>query len=371
MRRRALLAGSATLLAGCSAIPNVGAGTETTAERATPTATPTPSLPLTATDPATNVDPVRGVEVRSKRREPVYTTVVVEDGDRTLYTASGTVEPGETWRHDGLVARPGIYRVIVETETGDRAVHGWVVGERWDDRNLITSLTGDGVETEQVAICTPECPPLQARGESISLPRENPADPGPEVAGAVTLRNAGTEQTPASLRVVDAGRRLIDYTYDLPPGVSVVVPVARSVGEYDLVVAGADRRVERTWHVPEEEFPRFRLDAGNVVGDCAFRETRIQRVSNSREDTRTVGLSLRTEERGGRSETLRLGPGEERSVALRAPPGRTTLVVFVDGERRLTANWNICPGGPFRVVLVGDTVFVRNDERVVASAFAG
>ncbi len=370
MRRRALLAGGATLLAGCSAIPSVGEEEGTPTERSTPTATPTPTLPLTATDPSANVDPVRGIKLRNELAEPTFATVVVEDGDRTIYAESDTVAPGEVWHHEELVARPGVYRVIVETEAGDRAVHGWLIGEGWEDRNLLARLTADGVLTNQVATCAPECPPLPARGQSVRLPESDPADPGLEVSGAVTLRNAGTERAPVSLRVADEGRRLIDYTYGLPPGVRVIVPVARSPGAYDLAVGVETRRIERTWHVPEERYPRFRLNAGSVVTPCRFGETRVRRVTNSEGDTRTVGVSLRTEAGAGASETVRVGPNEDRDLGVRVPSGRTTLAVFVDGERRLTAAWSICPGGPLRVILVGDSVFIRNDERVVASAFA-
>lgn len=370
MRRRALLVGGATLFAGCSALSDGERAPETTTGRPESSATPTPTLPLTATDPAENVDLARGITVRNELAEPRFTTVVVEAGDRTVYTESDTVPPGEAWHHEELVARPGIYRVIVETAANGRAVHGWIVGGGWNDRTLFARLTADGVLTEQSGVCAPDCPPLPARGQSVELPREDITDPGYEVAGAVIVQNTGTERAPASLRVVDGGRQLIDYAYEIPPGVQVVVPVVQAAGAYDLSVGAETERVERTWHVPEERFPRFRLNAGGVATSCRVGATRVRRVGNSGEGARTVGVSLRTESGAGASETVRLGPNEDRAVSVRVPPGRTTLVVFVDGERRLTANWTVCPGGPLRVVVVGGTVFVRNDNRVVASAFA-
>jgi hypothetical protein len=73
---------------------------------------------------------------------------------------------------------------------------------------------------------------------------------------------------------------------------------------------------------------------------------------------------------GGRSRAVSLAPGETRRVGLATPDLPAALSVFVDGSRRLTARWSVCPGGSLRVLLVGDTVFVRTDDRVVASAFA-
>jgi hypothetical protein len=367
--RRALLAALAPL-AGCSALS--GADERATATE-TPTATPEPtgSLPLTAADPSANVDSPRGIEVRNRRSVATFVTVVVEHEGETLFTESESVAADRTWHVDDLVARTGIYRVIVEAETGERAVHGWVVGERWGEWDLIASLTPAGVETQQVGICAPDCPPLRARGESDALPRENPSDPGREVSGAVTLRNDRNRTVAASLRVAVDGDRIVDYTYDLPAGVEVIVPVARSDGVYDLAVAAADRTVERRWHVPEEPFPRFVVGDTGAAPACEASDTRVTRVSNSRQAETTVGVALRSGDAPGVARTETLGPGESRPIGLRVGPGETALSVFVDGERRLTAEWTICPGGPVRIILVGDTVFVRNDDRVIESAFAG
>jgi hypothetical protein len=367
--RRALLAALAPL-AGCSALTG---GDERTPATETPTATPTAtrSTPLTAVDPDDDVDPPRGIEVRNRRDAPTYATVVVEHEGETVLTESETVPPGRSWEIDGVVSRRGIYDVIVEAETGERAVHGWVVGEQWGEWDLIASLTPAGVETRQIGICAPECPPLRARGESRTLPRENPRDPGREVAGAVTLRNDRDRTVPVSLRVAGDRGQIVDYSYDLPAGVEVIVPVARADGDYDLAVAAADQTVERRWHVPEERFPRFVVGDTGPAAACEAGDTRVTRVSNSRQTETTVGVALRSGEAPGVSRTETLGPDESRPIGLRVPPGPTALTVFVDGERRLTAEWTVCPAGPVRVTLVGSTVFVRNDERVIASAFAG
>lgn len=369
MYRRALLAALAPL-AGCSALTSRD---ERTPATGTPTATPTPtrSLPLTASDPAGNVDSPRGIEVRNRRDAPTYATVVVEHEGKTVLTESKTIPRGRSWDIEEIVSRRGIYDVIVEAETGERAVHGWVVGERWGEWDLVASLTPAGVETRQIGICAPDCPPLRARGESRTLPRENPSDPGREVAGAVTLRNDRERTVPVSLRVEGDRGRIVDYTYDLPAGVEVIVPVARSDGDYDLAVATADRSVERRWHVPEERFPRFVVGDTGPAAACEAGDTRITRISNSQQTATTVGVALRSGDDPGVARTATLGPGESRPIGLRVPPGPTTLTVFVDGERRLVAEWTVCPAGPVRVTLVGRTVFVRNDERVIESAFAG
>lgn len=367
--RRALLAALAPL-AGCSALTGGDERTPAT-ETPPPTTTPTSSLPLTASDPAANVDSPRGIEVRNRRDTPTYATVVVEHEGETVLTESKTIPRGRSWDIEGIVSRRGIYNVIVEAETGERAVHGWVVGEQWGKWALVASLTPAGVETRQIGICAPDCPPLQARGESRALPRENPSDPGREVAGAVTLRNDRDRTVPVSLQVAGDRGQIIDYTYDLPAGVEVIVPVARSDGGYDLTVATADRTVEYRWYVPEERFPRFVVGDTGPAAACDASDTRITRISNSQQTETTVGVALQSDDDPGVARTATLGPGESRPIGLRVPPGETTLTVFVDGERRLTAEWTVCPGGPIRVTLVGRTVFVRNDDRVIESAFAG
>ena len=327
MYRRSLLAALAPL-AGCSALTG-GDGRTTATETPTATPEPTRSLPLTAADPDGNVGSSRGIEVRNRRSVATFTTVVVEHEGETVFTESQTVPPDRTWHVDDLVSRRGIYHVIVEAETGERAVHGWVVGERWGEWDLIASLTPAGVETQQV-------------GRTV----------------------------PVSLRVAGDRGRIVDYTYDLPAGVEIIVPVARSDGTYDLAVSARDRTVSRTWHVPEEPFPRFAVGDTGAAPACEASDTRVTRISNSRESETTVGVALRSGDDPGVARTATLGPGESRPVGLRVPPGPTTLSVFVDDERRLTAEWTVCPAGPIRITLVGGTVFVRNDERVVASAFA-
>jgi hypothetical protein len=366
--RRAVLA-AVPLLAGCSAFSGGDEGT-TTETAPTTTRSPTPTLPLTASDPASTLETARGIDVRNGRSETAFTTVVVEDGDRTVYAASGTVGRDETWRHENLVARPGVYRVIVETGTGERAVHGWVVGEQWGRRNLVARLVTGGVTTRQYGICSPDCPPMRAEGESVPLPSESRTDPGREVAGAVTLENARGQTAPVSLRVATDDRTLVDYRYWVPPGVRAIVPVVRTDGVYDLAVSGPDRRLERRWYVPEEPFPQFRVGVDGVASDCEFGQTRITGVRNSGGSTRTVGVAVQSGDRTGESETVSLSPDESRSLGLAVAPGPTTLSVFVDGTERLTAGWTVCPGGPLRVIVVDGTVFVRNDDRVVASAFA-
>jgi hypothetical protein len=260
MRRRALLAtASGALLSGCSELSGFTSASDPTATP-TPTETPIP-LPYRGDDPEKRVEP-RGFELRNGTERAQYVTVAVDHGGRTLFVDNFSIGPGATRRFEELVARVGVYRVTVQTASGDRAVHGWVVApERASDAPLGIFLTEDGVETHQRIYCEPACPPLSTGGEAVELPLQREDDPRPTLAG-VLLTNGGERTRSVRLSVELAGRTILNYGYEVPPGVTAAIPVTRAPGAYSVRFEVDGTKRTGTWHVPEES--TLTLDVSSI-----------------------------------------------------------------------------------------------------------
>lgn len=376
MRRRSLLALAATVggLSGCSALgvePFDSGGPATAEPRETTTESATPSLPYAAPTAAGNVEQARGIEVRNRRSTTAYVTLVVEDGERTVYVDSRAVPPGGTVTHDGLIRRKGVYRVLFETADGARAVHGWAVGEDWLGSKLTARVTEGGVETRQLAICNPDCPPIESAGESIDLPTEDNTDPGREVVGALKVRNDRSETTPVEISVARDERALLDYRYRLPAGVTVLVPVAREHGAYDLAVRTDAGRLARTWHLPEETYPNLRVGRNGPAVECEAGDLRVTGVRNGDDRGHRVGLRLRADGRTVVERTVDVpADGFVNRLDLTAQGERLGLDVRV-GDRSLTGNWTLCPPPDLQVLVLENFLFLRSGERVLVSSAPG
>ncbi|MFB6108507.1 MAG: hypothetical protein ABEJ82_06670 [Haloplanus sp.] len=354
MRRRHLLAALTAGLAGC---PGNAEGPPT--RTATPTPT-TPDLPYRATDPDENVELARGVAVHNRTDESGYVTVVVADGEREVFVGSRSVPAGQTVHFDGLVTRRGTYRVVVETADGARAVHDWVVTDRWSGRSLSVSLTPDGVETSQFAFCTPACPPMESSGTAVSLPQEDPTDPGRETAGAVLLHSRRDHAAPVRL-VVRRDRTLIDYTYRLPAGVTAIVAVADRPGTYDVRVEGPDGALAVPWHLPEEPALRVATTANGVVRDCETARTRVATVRNRSEVTRRVHLTVAAGGRTRLDRTVRLDPGATLLDPVTAPATPPLRVRASTADRTLDATWTVCPPSTLSLFVLTGTIYLETD----------
>jgi hypothetical protein len=380
-RRAVLSALASTPLAGC-ALPGD--------ERATPTATPAPvTLPYASDDPAENLDRARGFAVQNRTGTEHFVTVAVDAPDRTLFVETRTLDPWGVFRTGDLVRKRGIYRVVVETGAGDRAVHGWVV---WPGVEGFEAFVEDsGLRTAQSVFCGPDCRPLSVGGENVDLPYRAPdAEFGTRTA-TLLVRNTATTTRDVVVGIADGDRTVLDYEYAVPPGVGVRIPVTRTPGALALHIAAAGETYTDEWHVPEEQRVAFTVGPAGVRPDCRDRTPglAVTRVRNGDGESHRVRIELRadgdlvarerydvparssipevslggvpdtpTEDAPGPTDTptgdgATSPPDEGRRTG--DPPGdaptlpttdadadRYDLRVVVDDDRELTATWTVC-----------------------------
>lgn len=356
MRRRALLA-ALTAVSGCSGLTGVDE-TQPPDSEATPAPTATPSdLPYRGDGSAREVEP-RGFDVQNRTDRERYVTVVVEHDGETLFVENTEV-PGSGGEKEftNLVAAAGIYRVIVETGDGRRAVHDWVVAP--DVRGLTVVLDEGFVWTSQGLVCDPLCGPISLTGEAIgSLPQqvdETDTDGRRQFrqVASVILTNSGTEARVVRVAAAVDGETLVDYRYDVRPGLEVVVPITNATGVVDLTLEADGTTAQYEWHVPDERFV-FSDVADGPGANCRLpRQYRdeadqqgvvLDRVFNLADEPYTVSVSARTEADHREDAQYDLDPESDRVVGdqwrATAP---LTLELELDTGERLSATWNVCP----------------------------
>jgi hypothetical protein len=378
--RRALLSAlAAAPLAGC-ALPGE--------RQATPTATPEPvALPYASDDPEENLDRGRGFAVQNRTGAEHFVTVAVDAPDRTLFVETRALAPWGVFRTGDLVRKRGVYRVVIETGAGDRAVHGWVV---WPGvEGLDGFIDESGLRTVQSVFCGPDCRPLSTGGESVDLPYRAPDAEFSTRTAALAVRNTTTTEREIAVAVADRDRPVLDYEYAVPPGVGVQLPITRTPGVLDLRIATDDEAYAGEWHVPEERHVRFAVGAAGVRPDCrnGTPGLAVTRVRNADGEPHRVRIELRTDDDpvarrtydvpartsipevtlgGVADEPDRNGTGKPAGPAgtatadpadggdadptastptfpaTSAAAARYALRVVVDGDRELTATWTIC-----------------------------
>lgn len=381
MNRRSLLAlaaGAGGALAGCSAVGidpfgtgdsdggNGGGSDGDGGERGGATADATPDLPYASSDEAENVGRSRALRVRNERERRAYVTVLVEDGDRTVFLDSGTVPAADAVTYTGLIRRRGIYRLTIETADGTRAVRKWMVGESWSVGAIVRVRDG-GVRLDQRGVCDPACPPIPSNGTAVDLPARDPHDAGREVNGGLEIRNDRPAATRVAVTVDAATRTLVDYRYRLPAGATIDVPVVAAAGTYAISVEGAGGRLDAAWHVPEEAFPTVRLGPDGTAPACGADRARLTGIRNATDRPRRVTVRLRADGRTVVTRTVRVPPNSERTGLDLRTRGETVAVeAGLASGPSLTAEWALCPPGDLRLLAIGPDLFLRTPDRVVA-----
>ncbi|WP_129112873.1 hypothetical protein [Halegenticoccus tardaugens] len=394
MRRRVILAAVTAGLAGCSTRlfddPSADGSTPGTADASTD-APGAVALPYRSDDPDDNLDRPRGIEVQNATDRDQYATVAVETEDgRTVLYENESVEAHGATSYADLAAKISVYPTVFETEEGARTAFDWVVGPTAS--KLFVGITDDRIYTEQHVLCDPAARPIRASGEAVDLPFEGEggkeagdggsggeADGGERRDGAdrtdgpldadsafgyvdetqryttagVVLQNPSEERRNVRVAAADGGRTLVDYRYEVPAGVGLSVPIARTEATLDLTV---DCDGERTyeWHVPEERVLDFDATAAAEPRCRATAGTgrfRLDRIAN--EDERGHRLSLSVDADGERAldESFEVGPREEAfPTASVGRAGRYRVVAELDAGERVTGDWSICtPPSPLSV----------------------
>ncbi|MFB6282215.1 MAG: hypothetical protein ABEH40_09360 [Haloferacaceae archaeon] len=376
MDRRSLLglaAGAVGGLAGCSAVGPFGGDSDGRGEgrrtpRETATATPTPDLPYASSDAAENLDRSRALRVRNERSRPAYVTVLVEDGNRTVFLDSRTVPAAGSVTHEGLVRRRGIYRLTAETADGVRAVRDWMVGESWGT-GAVVRVRDDAVGLDQQGVCDPACPPMPSSGTAADLPARDPGADGPPASGGINLRNARASPARAGVVVDGPTRTLLDYRYRLPAGATVHVPAVRAAGTYDLSVRGPGGRFDAAWHVPEEQFPTVRIDGDGPAPACAHDRLRLTGIRNAARRSVRLAVRLLADGRTVAARTVDLAADAGRTgLGLRARGDALRVEAELASGASLAAEWALCPPGGLRLLVIGSGIYLLTGDRVVAAA---
>ncbi|MFC5367883.1 hypothetical protein [Salinirubrum litoreum] len=374
-RRAVLSALAATPLAGC-AIPGD--------RRGTPTATPDPVvLPYASDDPEENLDRARGFAIQNRTGTEHFVTVAVDAPDRTLFVETRTVDPWSVFRTGDIVRKRGVYRVVIETGAGDRAVHGWVV---WPGIEGFEAFLDDaGLRTVQSVFCGPDCRPVSVGGESTDLPYRAPDAAFSTRTAALAVRNATTTAQDIAVGIADGDRTVVDYEYAVPPGVGVQLPVTRTPGVLDLRLAADGETYTEAWHVPEEQHVRFTVGAASIRPDCRDQTPglAVTRLRNDDGDPHRLRIEISTDGDRVAQQTYDLparsslpeitiggvsgNASDDTTEPSESPTGSETptqddewsgnpemlptttadadrydLRVVVDDERELTATWTIC-----------------------------
>lgn len=371
----ALAAGAAGGLAGCSAVGPLGGGPRDGSAdgdgsggpaAGTGTPTPAPARPYASSDPAENVERSRALRVRNERRRSAYVTVLVEDGDRTVFLDSGTVPAAGSVTYRDLVRRRGIYRLTVETADGVRAVRRWVIGESWSVGAVVRVGT-DGVRLDQRGVCDPACPPVASNGTAVDLPAREPRDAGRAVKAGIDVHNARPSTAPVAVTVAAGDRTLVDYRYRLPADATIHLPVTGAPGTYDLSVRSDGGRIDAAWHVPEEALPTIRLGPNGPAPACRNDRLGLTGVRNATDRERRVTVRIEADGRTVAARTFDLAATAERTdLGLRARGETFGVEAELASGPSLRAAWGLCPPGALRLLVIGPDLFLRTPERVVA-----
>ncbi|EJN58516.1 hypothetical protein [Halogranum rubrum] len=382
MRRRALLA-SLPLLSGCSGL-SPGSGPETrtpnsTTEQPSPSSAEnvgTPEEPYTV-EGAERIEPVGFGFVNTTERDQ-YVTIVVEHGSETVLYRNVTLPSQEWTPFESVVASLGTFHITVETSDGGHLEHTWLV--RRGASSLRLELTSDGLQSRQHVTCDPDCTALDASGESVELPYTE-RDDATESASRVVLNNVGTESRQVDLSVGFDDETLVDYVYDLPAGITAVVPVSTYSGVYDLSVASAESERHYEWHTPEERTAQFEIDeTGAIRPNCTDVSSRREADSEGfqLDEIRNFGdrprdVTVRIDADGERvvDETVAAKPHRETYLDLDVSADeRLHLVVELDSGARLDGTWGVCPdvGKLSLDVEAGEIRLLRGRHTVLTSA---
>lgn len=334
-------------LAGCSAVVDAF-------DRSTggdPDAEPPGDEPTTAASAGENGPDSRRqgrVIVRNDRREPVFATVAIANGDRTVASVTRAFPPGRTRLGEAAVTE-GRYDVVVETEAGRRATgRWWVLGALGE--LVVRFGSGPEPRIRQPVACTPACPPVSVGGRvdpllsawptsttanQSSTATQPTADAGESAAGTAPRTGTGRR-----VSVVNLGddRRTVDvefdgpevtlaYTYRPPPGVELRLPVAPPDGDLDVRVAAAGDAFAATLAPGRVALP-LAIDADGVRLDCPSGDVRDGPTASGADLLVSVGAV------GARLvETTAIHPGgEETARAVLVDGGQAELVEgFLDG----------------------------------------
>ncbi|WP_224333934.1 hypothetical protein [Haloprofundus halobius] len=325
------------------------------------------------------------IAVRNLRRESSYATLVVERADdgETVFAQSRTYPPGQERRFPEIPLTEDRYRVVVETDAGDRS------GFEWTVRDELEGLSVDLDEAEttfmRFARCRPGCPLSLGGTTSEELPLNGSGYSLWYQPAVVVLDNPTVEERRVRLRVSLSETGLLDYRYRVPAVSRLTVPTTYRTGNYTVVVdeagadradAGSGRRTETAWHVPEEFEKHVVLGPDHRV-TCGIANP-VLWLENGSDERRTVRIRVSSdgESRNGDDENRiddgervplfderrTLEPHEQRDLRPISEAGRYELAVESDSGASTSTTWWACPPHSPITVLVSDRGFFLDQD---------
>ncbi|KTG09122.1 hypothetical protein AUR64_15100 [Haloprofundus marisrubri] len=327
---------------------------EATAEPSDSSDSSASTTSASAADPRSN----QRIAVRNLRREATYVTLVVEraaDGE-TMFAESRTFPTGQERRFPEIPLAEGEYRVIVETDTGERATFEWTVAEELE--GLAIDVDESETTFRRFVRCRPDCS-LSLGGEtSESLPLSGSGLSLWYQPAVVVLDNPTAEERRARLRVSLSDRPLFDFQYRVPAQSRLTVPTTYRRGTYSIVVDeerenGDDQRTETEWRVPEE-FEK-QVDLGPTHRVSCGKANPVLWLTNRSDERRAVRIHV-TDERGETvfDERRSVAADERRAIRPVSDAGQYELTVETESGETASTTWWACPPHSLITVLVDD-----------------
>lgn len=339
--RRSLLRGAPALLgaiAGCDALG------ESDPTETTTTIDQNASVQAAA--------PERRLVLVNDSGEDQFVSVAVRrDGD---VISSSTVEvPLQTRRTFSLPAPASVLDVELETTTGLSDSHPWVVGEHM--RDLTITLTSDDITFSQRAWCSPDCVPLSKGGTTVDFPYYGgPADQNSAYGANVVITNTLSRSLTVNLNITHDGDSILDYTYLVPPNVTLEFPGVHSAGDYTVSLQSDVGDLTYDWNPPKERRLEVRLTESGVQVTCGQTSASLLLRNN---DTLVHKLDVAAYRPGtdlpSFNEMYIVQPGARyREKAVYTGSGQYELVIKSATGNKTTYDWWLCPPrGPTEITI--------------------
>lgn len=335
------------ILRGAPAVLGALAGCEGLTGRESRTTTTTG----TATDTTTSA-PLRRLELRNETGAAQYVSVAVSDGAGVLSSSTVAVPEG-TSRTLSLPTPTGVLSVELETTAGLADTHPWVVGDAFDE--LVVTLTSGGFEFAQSAWCDPDCTPVSKGGTAADFPYYGgPVFQTSYYGANVVVENTADRTLATTVRITHDGASILDYRYEVPPGVTLEFPGVHSAGKYTVSVETDAGTTSYEWRPPKERRLQVRLAETGVDVSCGTTSPTFILANNDDVPHRLHVTAARPgSDRLVLDKSFIVQPGARyREQTFFSGSGQYDLQVATAEGERTTYDWWLCPPrGPTEIAV--------------------
>lgn len=299
--------------------------------------------------------PGRELELRNTTDDDLFVSFAISDGD--VVVASTTVElPAQTSRRYTLQAPTGVLSVELETTTGRTATHQWVVGEHANTPTI--TIESNDVTFSQHVWCTPTCRPLSRDGSASAFNVPGvPAVKGSFRGALIVLTNTTSRSFDVSLSLTRDGKRVLDFTYYVPSGVTLQLPGVHHDGVYGLSIDADIGTLSYDWRPGKEQSLTVRLTSDGVFGTCG-QSTALFVLQNADDTVHQLDVTAQRPDADLPVFDNRyiVQPGANYLVSdVYTGSGHYLLRVATDENESTTYDWWLCPPrGPTVISVLKD-----------------